>query len=656
VIEQNVKGTPWQRIVAELNTPSPDDRAFLGKLVNVLWQVAGARQAVLYVVEGDEGAGGEPRPILVWPQPQAKDPTAGIESPAEQRAAARAAVEAGGLQIQQSEGGGGAYYGDAERGSIMALPIEASQSDQGVAPRLAVTLLLEPRSRQALQTTAALVEVLTGYTHLHTSRQQLRRTKAASAALDLAARLIASINTARGFKGAAMQLVNDLSRQAHADRAALGWVRDIGVSSGEVRVVALTDTEHVDARMAMVQKLQAAMDECLDQEQPVMYPPPPAVADGPGSPADVLLSQAITHAHRELAASDARLRVASFPLRVEDKVVGVLTMEMVSEAPIDVGAIELLQAALDLVAPVLVVRRSDDRLVATRAWASMIRGGQWFVGPKHTVWKMVSLLALVGFVLLVFVQMPYRVEAIAEIQPRTRHIVSVPFDGVVLSVPEGIEAGRIVQQGELLVQMDTEEILFRLLEARSQKEQLETEAEMHRRQAKQGEAQQAEQRARGAEARMRLAERQLAQARLAAPITGTIIAGDLRERIGASVKLGDPLFQIAPLEDMKVIARVSDRDIALIRDERAEKGTTVGEIATKAFPSVGFPFVVERIVPLAQPKDGKNTFEVHGRLESSAPWLKPGMEGLARLDTGRHSLLYIGTRRIRDQLRLWLWW
>ena len=73
-------------------------------------------------------------------------------------------------------------------------------------------------------------------------------------------------------------------------------------------------------------------------------------------------------------------------------------------------------------------------------------------------------------------------------------------------------------------------------------------------------------------------------------------------------------------------------------------------------PGQGFPFMVDRVVPLAQSKDGKNTFEIRGKLDGNAPWLRPGMEGVAKLDTGRHSLLWIGTRRIRDQLRLWLWW
>ena len=31
------------------------------------------------------------------------------------------------------------------------------------------------------------------------------------------------------------------------------------------------------------------------------------------------------------------------------------------------------------------------------------------------------------------------------------------------------------------------------------------------------------------------------------------------------------------------------------------------------------------------------------------------MEGIARLDTGRRSIISIGTRRISDTLRLWFW-
>jgi hypothetical protein len=650
----NLKTPGWARIVAELHAPAPDDRTFLHKLLAVLAQVSGARQAVLFGVdrEGEPGAPPpDPRPIAVWPPP-AGGGELDVEQAGEARAAARATADAGQLRIFGIDAGA-AFYGEQEKGSIVAIPVPTGLPESAApGPLGVVTLLIESRSRQALQTTTALVEVLAGYTLLHATRQQVKRMRGATAALDLAARLIASINTSPSFKGAALQLVNDLSRQMRADRVALGWVKGIG-TSGAIRVMAVSDTELIDRRMAMIQKLEAAMDECLDQEQAVLYPPPPAQGDGQS---DVLLSQAITHAHRELGASDARLKVVSLPLRDGDKVVGVVTIESTAEGPADIASIELVQAALDLLAPVLIVKRSDDRPLPVRAGVSAAKAGKWLVGPKHTGWKLAGLALFLALVGSTIVRMPYRVEAPIEIQPRTRFVVAVPFEGVVKTVPAGVEAGRKVRKGDVLVEMVTDELELKLLDAQGRLTQATKEADAYLNQKKFAEETQARLRAEQAEAEIRSARYNLGRAKVISPIDGTIIAGDMTDKVGAAVKVGDVLFQVATLDDMVVVARVSDRDIGLIRGEGEPGGPTIGEVATKANPAAGHPFAVERIVPLAQPKDGKNAFEVRGKLESQAPILKPGLEGFAHFDTGRHSLIWIGTRRIRDQLRLWLWW
>lgn len=653
----SLKTPGWQRVVAELNSPSPDDRTFLHKLVAVLAQVSGSRQGVLFAVEregADQASAPEPRPIIVWPPPATGDQAPQVERPGDARSAARAAADSGQIQIFGLEQSGGGFYEEQDKGYIVAVPVQSDAPHGGsaAAPKGVVTLLIEQRSRQALQTTTAMIEVLAGYTHLHAARQQLKKTRAATAALDLAGRLISSVNTARTFKGAAFQLVNDLSRQMRADRVAMGWVRGLG-ASGAVRVVAVSDTEMIDRRMAMIQKLQAAMDECLDQEQAVLYPPPPAQGD---AAADVVLSQAITHAHRDLAASDARLKVVSLPLRDGDKVVGVVTIESTAEGPADIASIELVQAALDLVAPVLLIRRSDDRSLAARTGVWAVKTGAWAVGPKHTGWKLVALLVMIAAMAVTFVHAPYRVEAQIELQPRVKFIVAVPFDGVLDKLPEGIEAGRRVKKGDTLVMMNIDDVELRITQAQSEKVQARAEADAYLKSKKLAEAEQATARAEQADARLRMALLDRSRARIISPIDGTIIAGDLSDKIGAAVKLGDVLFQVAPIEDMVVLARVSDRDIGLVHGEESESGPTSGEIATRAYPARTFPFTVERIVPLAEPKDGQNVFEVRGALKETAPWLRPGMEGIAKFDTGRHSLLWIGTRRIRDQLRLWLWW
>lgn len=673
----SLKAPGWSRVISELAAPAPDDRLFLLRLVSVLGQVSGARQAVLWTLTGQGGdaASLEPRPMLLWPlgpdtvdaQGRMTVPTdsifdasraseASVESVADVKAAARSC---GGIRttgVFGIEGDSLMYDPQSSKGCVIAVPVYAGSSHEAPTLPLAgvVTLLLESRSRQALQTTLALVEVLAGYVFGHWTQQTLRRVRASSGALELAARLIASINTTTDFKGCTLHLANDLCRQLSVDRVALGWVKGANPlrsrtqGARSVHCIAMSDTENLDRRMAMVQRLEGAMDECLDQAQTVLYPPPPAQGDA-------VLSQAITHAHRELASSDARLKVASFPLRMADKdgetVLGVVTIESGGEGRIELPTIELLQATLDLVAPVLAVRHSDDRIIALRVWDWMVRTAAWAVGPKHTVWKAAGVLVMAAALFMVFFQTTYRVGAPMQLQPRERRIVSMPFDGTIAGVEEGIEAGRRVEAGRPMVRLDTRDMLLGALEADNQFVQFDKQADDALRKGELGEADQARARAEQARARRDLLRSQIERSTIPAPITGTITAGDLREQVGAAVKLGERLFEVADLSEMIVIAQVDDRDIALVR-----VGTT-GQISPKADPSREVDFVVEQIVPLAHAADGENAFEVRGKVTQALPeWMLPGMEGQAKFNTEKHSLAWIAGRRVIDQLRVWLWW
>lgn len=398
----------------------------------------------------------------------------------------------------------------------------------------------------------------------------------------------------------------------------------------------------------MIQKLEAAMDECLDQGQSVLYPPPPAAGDA-------VLAQAITHAHRELTAGDPALRIASFPLRVADKsgdkTVGVVLIETAGPGRVEIATVELVQATLDLVAPVLAVRHSDDRALPLRAWDSLVQAAAWLVGPKHTVWKAAGVLVLVVATASVFVKTTYRVGAPMSLQARERRVVSMPFDGTIAGIGEGVEAGRPVTKGQLLVQLDTREMLLSAMEADSQFEQFDKQADESLRKGELSEAAQARARAEQAKARRDLLNSQIDRSRITTTIDGTITAGDLKDKVGAAVKLGEKLFEVADLSDLRVVAKVDDRDITLIKI-----GTT-GEISPKAAPTLRVPFVVEQIVPLSRAEEGENIFEVRGRLDTKPPaGVLDGQEGQARFNTERHSIAWIATRRIVNQLRTWLWW
>ena len=344
----------WRRVVAELSADSPDDRAFLAKLLAVLGQVSGARQASLFAVStGEQGEDTTPKRLLTWPtMPGAETNEAtAIEDEADVLTAVRATGESGQVRVFGLESGDRFYEGSRGRGYVVAVPVSYVEIGIGLKP--IIGLVLDGRSEQAMQATLAHMEVLAGYSSSHAAKQLLLRSRESNAALDLAGKLIASINMADGCKGAVFQVVNDLARFLKCDRVALGWVRH----GDSIRLAAISDTEQIDHRLKMVRQMQAAMEECLDQEQAVMYPPPPPRIDEAGETADPLLAGAITHAHRELASADATIKVASLPLRVHDDVIGVVTIELAGEGVIDAKVIELIQATLDLVAPVLAVRR-----------------------------------------------------------------------------------------------------------------------------------------------------------------------------------------------------------------------------------------------------------------------------------------------------------
>jgi multidrug resistance efflux pump len=696
----NIKSPGWQRVVSDLSAPLPDDRVFLLRLLSTLGLVSNARQGVLMLLasapSGGDQTGVEVRPAQVWPfstdvvdaqgrltQPSdvlvdpARVDSSSIERSKDVLAAARAAATTKQLQVFSLEEGQ-FYDANANGQYVIAVPVASGLPHESpvLPPRAVVTLIVESRSRQALQSVLALLEVLCGYVFTHEAQQSLRRTRQASAALDLAARLIAAMNATVGFKASTIQLVNDLCRQLSVDRVAMGWVvgspakwpgRRVGEEAGSgaatgagsraIHLKALSDTEHIDRRMEMCRKIEAAMEECLDQQQPVLFPPPPAAGIG----SDPSLSQAIVHAHRELAKNDANIRAASFPLRVVDaggeRIAGVITLESSGQARIDPALAELVQATLDLVAPVIAVRASDDRNLALRTLDAAHRSAAWAVGPRHTVWKVAGIALMLATAVLFLGRTTYRVSAPMEMKAQLHRVIAAPVNGLIASIPDGIQAGARVSKGQVLLQMDTRELALSLLEARAQQAQYDKQADEA---LKKGDAAAAGQsQARGEQSRARgdLLQLQINRSTITSPIDGTIISGDVKDRLGSTLKLGDTIFEVADLGTMVVKARVDDRDISFVRI-----GQT-GEISPKANPSLKVPITVTQITPLAQAGEGSNSFEVRCALGPtgggggvSQTWFLPGLEGQAKLNTERRSFAWILSRRVMDQLRVWLWW
>ena len=154
-----------------------------------------------------------------------------------------------------------------------------------------------------------------------------------------------------------------------------------------------------------------------------------------------------------------------------------------------------------------------------------------------------------------------------------------------------------------------------------------------------------------AQAGLDLIRLRLAQSVIQAPMEGIIIEGEFKDLLGSPVKKGDMLFRIASPKSLYVEINVEERDIHELKD------TAIGEIAFTSRPDLEFPIRLDRIDPIAVVKPEGNTFNTKARVSGPPEnWWRPGMTGVAKVNSEKRTLLWIFTHETVDYLRLLLWW
>ena len=64
---------------------------------------------------------------------------------------------------------------------------------------------------------------------------------------------------------------------------------------------------------------------------------------------------------------------------------------------------------------------------------------------------------------------------------------------------------------------------------------------------------------------------------------------------------------------------------------------------------------LSKITPVTVAEEGRNTFRVEAQLSELGLQLRPGMEGVAKIEAGRRSIMWIWTHAVVDWLRLAAW-
>lgn len=522
-------------------------------------------------------------------------------------------------------------YGQQATRYLIMLPIRGSSGVRGAASFLINTSDPDEikRRRERLELTISLLSLYEMRLTLQRRGKDLKRIRQAN-------KILASMNETKRFKGAAMSLVNEVASSWEASHVSVGFLK-----GKYCKVVATSHTEKFNRKENFIQDIEAAMEECLDQDVEVLYPT--------SNEATYICRSTTELAERHAAGN---VTIISFPMRREGKPVAVLTLQRPANQPFTIDEVETIRLLCDLVVARLDELHESDRWIGARLALRTRKLGALAVGPTHTWVKLTAIIITIILCLAIFLEGTYKVESGFVFEATEKQIVPTPFDTYLKAVH--VEPGDYVKKGHLLAELVTSELELQLAQTLSEYQSYIKQAEISRRENKIAEMRVAQLEAAKSQSSIDLLKYRLTKARIVAPKDGIILTGDLKKQIGAPVKTGDLLFEIAPLDSLRAVLSISENRIPDV--EEMQKG----ELASESHPGDHIPIVITHINPVAELDEQSNVFKVYAELEEGTllkhTWLRPGMEGLAKIDIDQRPYYQIWTMDLVNWIRMKLWW
>jgi len=457
--------------------------------------------------------------------------------------------------------------------------------------------------------------------------------EAARLRLNMILQLIAAFLEQGEYRDAATALVTELASRLGCDRVVLA-----SLERGAVYIEAVSHAAQFDRQANLLGATINAMTEALDQREAVVYP-----AEREARPV-------VTLSHAELAQASGAGGIATFPLLHGGRQTGVLTLERAHGFRFDAQSLELLEGLAGMLGPLVDLRRAQQR--GLRAHAVQAAQDFWsrLAGPGHGGLKLAAGLLAALAVFLTFATGSYRVSADARIEGEIQRAITAPFQGYVRET--AVRAGDAVRRGQVLARLDDRDLQVERTRLGAQRDQY---AQQYRdAMAKQDRAQVriASTQIAQAEAQLALVEEQLARTEVTAPFDGIMVSGDLTQSLGAPLERGQVMLEVAPLDAYRIVLQVDEHDIAAVKVGQK------GELVLTSLPGHRYPFSVAKITPVSTAREGRNVFRVEADLGANAELrLRPGMEGVAKVEIDERHLAWIWSRRLVEWLSLksWAW-
>lgn len=431
----------------------------------------------------------------------------------------------------------------------------------------------------------------------------------------------------------AFALANGLKSKLGCEQVSLGLVR-----GNTVRVLCISGLDDLYPRSPGARLIHQAMEECLDAETNVAYQ-----NQGGAEPAFSTGHML----HKQWHDQTGNSCVVSLPLRVDGQYVAVLSLRNPASRPFSSGDLERIEQTVAPLVPGLVLsERANRRLLEHAVDVMREMAGNWL---RPGAWGRKIVLA--GFLLLaawlVFGTTNFVVTLPCKIVPVKVHQIAAPFEGTIAAAH--VQAGDSVRAGQLLVEMDTRELILQEERLLAEKRIAELDLTRALDARDHAAAAQAESRIEVAGAQLQTVRSRIERSQIRALEDGVVLAGELAPRVGEVVPLGEPLLEFAPQGAWEVEAHIPEYAAPYLQQGQ------IGQFTTSALPDRAHACTVRRVEVLSEVIDGKNVFVAQAAVDNRPPWVRIGMTGVAKIHAGIRPVWWVALHRIIDGVRLQIW-
>lgn len=463
-----------------------------------------------------------------------------------------------------------------------------------------VLLALSPNTADMGQTLSKLTRIGNGM-QIWLKSNQSHKSDWKLGSLATLVELVSNIEDTTHKTAAAEVIANDLARH-------LGCKAAVGIfDRGKQRLAAVSGVTKINRATRQAWAFQQVANEAqLRQNEGVI-------------PVDDDSDDMLLLAHKQLA---SRLQVESVRSKILETSNGKVIGSLVLAGEIALIKTERMKKFLDASAPriasaVSVVQRGERSWLARR----IAQIPNWIRKTK----TIIGLTSALTLLLLMCCKFTYRVRCDCVIQPTDRRFAVAPFDGLVQQTH--VKPGDHVQAGQVLASMDGRSIRWELSGIAAEREQSRKTHEMELANRNVSEAMLAQLDDQRLAARQNVLSFQESNLDIRSPVAGIVLSGSPEKNNASSVTTGDTLFEVASIDTLNLEICIPANNIAHV-----EQGMEM-KIWIDGYEDKPLTGKVNRIYPRSEIRNSENVFVAEFMIDNSERIFRPGMKGLARIDS-----------------------